>query len=73
MLEVAGLRWMHVPTMPVVAALKETSEVWAGGDRLYLLGPFGRRGSVARWRPGDQALSVRPVSLPDSPYGVITR
>lgn len=73
LLDTKTLQWRHVPSMPTPVSLKETGLAWTDDDRLVLLGRFDRTPDIdidetkdvlALWRPGDPALSVRPVTLP---------
>jgi hypothetical protein len=73
LLDAKTLEWQHVPSMPTPVSLKETGIAWTDDNRLVLLGRFDRTPDIdinetkdvfAVWRPGDQDLSVRPVTLP---------
>jgi len=68
-LEVATLEWVRLPSMPVSAALKTTTEAWAPDGRFVMFGSFEEAGHdvatwrdvVATWRPGDRALGIREL------------
>ncbi|MCW2913428.1 MAG: hypothetical protein JWN52_1496 [Actinomycetia bacterium] len=66
LLELATLRWLHMPSMPVPAALKFTGMNWTPDGRLILLGEFdGLGGALAVWRPGEGQPAVRKLVLPE--------
>ena len=73
LLDTKTLRWQQVPSMPTPVSLKETGMAWTDDNRLVLLGRFDRtpdtridetKDVLALWRPGDPALSLRPLTLP---------
>ena len=63
-LDTVTLDWTQLPSMPVAAALKQTSVVWAPDGRLVMFGAFDEVGAaIATWRPGDEQLQVRQVDF----------
>ncbi|WP_129669825.1 hypothetical protein [Phytoactinopolyspora endophytica] len=64
-LDLNKMEWAQVPSMPVAAALKVTTEFWAPDGRLMLLGSFEERHLLAAWRPGESELAIREVTLPE--------
>lgn len=66
LLDLKSFEWLRAPSMPVGAALKATSFVWAADGRLVLLGDFDHIGTaVAVWHPGRDQLEIRSVPLPE--------
>jgi hypothetical protein len=54
----------QVPGMPAFVGLKTTHMEWTADGRLVMLGEDDRRDFVAVWRPGQPALAVKTVRLP---------
>jgi hypothetical protein len=76
LLDLSGNQWLHLPSMPTAAALKVTDIAWAADGRLLILGDFDEVGTrLAAWRPGQQDLQLRSLSLPPgrSPAFVVWR
>jgi len=71
-LDLSMMRWLHVPSMPVAVALKQTTEFWGAHDQLFFLGSFDGPGDmVAMWQPHASELAVRKVTLPKTEYGIL--
>jgi hypothetical protein len=77
LLDLATRRWQQLPGMPARVALKGTDLRWTADGRLVILAELvaaeaaGGDASfvVARWRPGERRLAVRPVRLPTGTGG----
>jgi hypothetical protein len=65
LLNLATARLTHLPSMPALVALKQTSMVWMDDGRLVLLSESGGKDVVAVWRPGEARLAIKTVPLPD--------
>ena len=65
LLDLATAKLTHLPGMPALVALKQTSMAWTDDGRLVLLGASGGKDVVAVWRPGQARLGIKTVSLPD--------
>ena len=66
LLDVRARRWRRLPGMPLITGVKFMSMAWTGDGRLVLAGDFERFGeALAVWRPGQDQLAVKRLSLPD--------
>ncbi len=54
----------QVPGMPAFVGLKTTHMEWTSDGRLVILGEDDQRDFVAVWRPGQRALAVKTLRLP---------
>lgn len=72
LLDVHTRQWTRMPSMPVAASLKATSDQWLPDGRFAMFGDFDNSGNLlATWRPGDSAFSIRAVNTPTSASAVI--
>jgi hypothetical protein len=65
LLDLATAKLTHLPSMPALVALKQTSMAWTNDGRLVLLSESGGKDVVAVWRPGEARLAIKTVRLPD--------
>lgn len=65
LLDPATRRFQHLPDMPAAVSLKFTSMSWTGDGQLVMLAETERRDVVAVWRPGQNRLAVRHVTIPE--------
>ena len=69
MLDTKTMRLMQLPAMPTLVPLKRTSMAWTRDGRLLLLSHKSGRFAVALWRPGEESLTVKTLSIHDRRNG----
>jgi hypothetical protein len=55
----------QLPDMPALVNLKRTSIAWTHDRRLVVLTQSEEGNVIAIWRPGQDRVAVRPITLPD--------